>query len=74
MYSFMNTVQILCIGTDRSQQTVQTKIRLLLKKRGHNVCFRWEMRKINFKYRQYPLLSGALEITYVHAYIAYKRL
>ena len=26
------TVQILCIGTDRSQQTVQTKIRLLLKK------------------------------------------
>ena len=25
------TVQILCIGTDRSQQTVQTKIRLLLK-------------------------------------------
>ena len=25
-------VQILCIGTDRSQQTVQTKIRLLLKK------------------------------------------
>ena len=24
------TVQILCIGTDRSQQTVQTKIRLLL--------------------------------------------
>ena len=28
----INTVQILCIGTDRSQQTVQTKIRLLLKK------------------------------------------
>ena len=27
-----HTVQILCIGTDRSQQTVQTKIRLLLKK------------------------------------------
>ena len=27
-----NTVQIPCIGTDRSQQTVQTKIRLLLKK------------------------------------------
>ena len=26
-----NTVQILCIGTDRSQQTVQTKIRLLKK-------------------------------------------
>ena len=26
------TVKILCIGTDRSQQTVQTKIRLLLKK------------------------------------------
>ena len=24
------TVQILCIGTDRSHQTVQTKIRLLL--------------------------------------------
>ena len=29
-----NTVQILCIGTDRSQQTVQTKIRLLLKKQS----------------------------------------
>ena len=26
-----NTVKILCIGTDRFQQTVQTKIRLLLK-------------------------------------------
>ena len=26
------TVKILCIGTDRSQQIVQTKIRLLLKK------------------------------------------
>ena len=26
------TVEILCIGTDKSQQTVQTKIRLLLKK------------------------------------------
>ena len=29
-----HTVQILCIGTDRSQQTVQTKIRLLLKKQS----------------------------------------
>ena len=28
------TVQILCIGTDRCQQTVQTKIRLLLKKQS----------------------------------------
>ena len=28
------TVQILCIGTDRSQQTVQTKNRLLLKKQS----------------------------------------
>ena len=28
------TVQILYIGTDRSQQTVQTKIRLLLKKQS----------------------------------------
>ena len=28
------TVHILCIGTDRSQQTVQTKIRLLLKKQS----------------------------------------
>ena len=28
------TVQILCIGTDRSRQTVQTKIRLLLKKQS----------------------------------------
>ena len=27
-------VKILCIGTDRSQQTVQTKIRLLLKKQS----------------------------------------
>ena len=32
--SLDNTVQILCIGTDRSQQTVQTKIRLLLKKQS----------------------------------------
>ena len=30
----IHTVQILCIGTDRSQQTVQTKIRLLLKKQS----------------------------------------
>ena len=29
-----DTVQILCIGTDRSQQTVQTKLRLLLKKQS----------------------------------------
>ena len=29
-----STVHILCIGTDRSQQTVQTKIRLLLKKQS----------------------------------------
>ena len=28
------TVKTLCIGTDRSQQTVQTKIRLLLKKQS----------------------------------------
>ena len=28
------TVQILCIGTDRSQQTVQTKMRLLPKKQS----------------------------------------
>ena len=28
------TVQSLCIGTDRSQQTVQTKVRLLLKKQS----------------------------------------
>ena len=32
--TFKLTVQILCIGTDRSQQTVQTKIRLLLKSQG----------------------------------------
>ena len=32
--NFGITVQILCIGTDRSQQTVQTKIRLLLKKQS----------------------------------------
>ena len=30
----MGTVKILCIGTDRPQQTVQTKIRLLLKKQS----------------------------------------
>ena len=29
-----NTVQILCIGTDGSRQTVQTKIRLLLRKQS----------------------------------------
>ena len=29
-----HTVQILCIGTDRSQQTVQTLIRLLLRKQS----------------------------------------
>ena len=29
-----STVHILCLGTDRSQQTVQTKIRLLLKKQS----------------------------------------
>ena len=34
IYIFVSTVQILCIGTDRSQQTVQTKIRLLLKKQS----------------------------------------
>ena len=33
-FSSVSTVQILCIGTDRSQQTVQTKIRLLLKKQS----------------------------------------
>ena len=32
--SKLSTVQILCIGTDRSQQTVHTKIRLLLKKQS----------------------------------------
>ena len=31
---FTCTVKILCIGTERSQQTVQTKIRLLLKKQS----------------------------------------
>ena len=34
MFCVLITVQILCIGTDRSQQTVQTKIRLLLKKQS----------------------------------------
>ena len=29
-----STVKFLCIGTDRSQQTVQTKIRLLLQKQS----------------------------------------
>ena len=29
-----STLQILCIGTDRSQQTVQTKIRLLPQKQS----------------------------------------
>ena len=38
--SVFNTVQILCIGTDRSQQTVQTKIRLLLKKQSdQGLCY-----------------------------------
>ena len=32
--TFVYTVQILRIGTDRSKQTVQTKIRLLLKKQS----------------------------------------
>ena len=31
---YLVTIQILCIGTDRSQQTVQTKIRLFLKKKS----------------------------------------
>ena len=34
LYFAETTVQILCIGTDRSQQTVQTKIRLLLRKQS----------------------------------------
>ena len=34
MEFIQTTVQILCIGTDRSEQTVQTKIRLLLKKQS----------------------------------------
>ena len=29
-----NSVKMLCIGTDRSQQTLHTKIRLLLKKQS----------------------------------------
>ena len=33
-YNTAFTVKILCIGTDRAQQTVQTKIRLLLKKQS----------------------------------------
>ena len=33
-YTLVYTVNILCIGTNRSQQTVQTKIRLLLKKQS----------------------------------------
>ena len=32
--SFISTVQVLCIGTDRSQQTGQTKMGLLLKKQS----------------------------------------
>ena len=32
--NILGTVQILCIGTDRSHQTVQTKIRLLLEKQS----------------------------------------
>ena len=32
-----STVKILCIGTDRSRQTVQTKIRLLLNKQSEQV-------------------------------------
>ena len=32
--ALVQPLQIVCIGTDRSQQTVQTKIRLLLKKKS----------------------------------------
>ena len=34
IWQIQHTVQILCIGIGRSQQTVQTKIRLLLKKQS----------------------------------------
>ena len=41
LHSDIFTVQILCIGTDRSQQTVQTKIRLLLKKKQSDQGLRY---------------------------------
>ena len=40
------TVKILCIGTDRSQQTVQTKIRLLLKKQSDQGLRCWPLHQI----------------------------
>ena len=30
--------------------------------RGHNICFCWEIRKLPLNYRQYPLISGALNV------------
>ena len=42
------TVQILCIGTDRSQQTVQTKIRLLLKQSDQGIrCLPFHQHLLN---------------------------
>ena len=48
LFRFYTTVKILCIGTDRSRQTVQTLIRLLLKKQSdqglrclHCISFFW---------------------------------
>ena len=53
---FLPTVQILCIGTDRSQQTAQTKIRLLLKKKSDQ-----GLRRLPF----HPHLLDALMQCYV---------
>ena len=39
-YLMYGTLQILCVGTDRSQQTMQTKIRLLQKQSDQGLrCF-----------------------------------
>ena len=44
------TIQILCIGTDRSQQTVHTKNRLLLKKQSDQVLHCLPFHPLNFRY------------------------
>ena len=54
------TVQILCIGTDRSQQTVQNKIRLLLKKQSDQGLHCLPFGRINAMLHQTFILLGQL--------------
>ena len=58
-----STVQIICIGTDRSQQTVQTKIRLLLKKQSDQ-----GLRCLPF----HPHLLNALMQCYVNFFLFFR--